>query len=77
MLELPEEKPKLNDFKAGVDLGVKTLAVVSCDGKFYKAKHINKSHKVRRLTKQLKHHQRAFSRKEKGSKNREKARKKV
>jgi putative transposase len=76
-MEVSATTPKLHDFSVGIDLGIKTLAVVSCDGKFYKAKNINKSHKVRRLTKQLKHHQRAFSRKEKGSKNREKARKKV
>jgi putative transposase len=65
--------PVLNDFSVGIDLGIKTLAVVSCQGKFYKAKNINKSHKAKRLEKQLKHLQRAFSRKKEGSNNRKKA----
>lgn len=60
---------KLNEHSIGIDLGVKTLAVVSCDGKFYKAKNINRSHKVVRLTKQLKHKQRVLARKQKGSAN--------
>ncbi|GHT02224.1 hypothetical protein AGMMS50276_31970 [Synergistales bacterium] len=74
--EVDPQPTKLNDYSVGIDLGVKTLAVVSCDGKFYKTKNINKSHKVRRLEKQLKRRQRALSRKQKGS-NRVKARLKV
>ena len=58
---------------AGIDLGVKTTAVVSCGGKIYKAKNINRSHRMVRRTKQLKHQQRALARKKKGSKNRKKA----
>lgn len=68
---------KLNEYSVGIDLGVKTLAVVSCDGKFYKAKNISRSHKVVRLTKQLKHKQRALARKQKGSANRRKVLKDV
>ena len=68
---------KLNEYSVGIDLGVKTLAVVSCDGKLYKAKNINRSHKVVRLTKQLKHKQRALARKQKGSANHRKALKDV
>lgn len=58
---------------AGIDLGVKTTAVVSCGGKIYKAKNINRSHRMVRRTKQLKHQQRALAQKKKGSKNRKKA----
>jgi len=76
-IEVPNEQRTLNDFSVGIDLGVKTLAVLSCQGKFYKSKNINRSHKMVRLDKQLKHQQRALSRKQKGSKNRIKAREKV
>jgi len=75
--EIVLQKPVLNDFSVGVDLGVKKLAVVSCQEKFFKAKNINRSHKMIRLGKQLKHQQRALARKKKGSKNRNKALKKV
>jgi putative transposase len=71
------QKPVLNDFSVGIDLGVKKLAVVSCQGKILKARNKNRSHKVIRLEKQLKHQQRAFARKKKGSLNRKKALKKV
>jgi putative transposase len=75
--EISKEISKLNNFSVGIDLGIKTLAVVSCQGNFYKAKNINRSHKMVRLEKQLKHQQRALSRKRKRSKNRKKALKKV
>ena len=64
---------QLHEYSVGIDLGVKTLAVASCDGKIYKAKNINRSHRVVRLTRQLKHKQRALARKQKGSANRRKA----
>ena len=48
-----------------------------CGGKKKVFKNINRSHRVRRLTRQLKHHQRALARKQKGSKNRFKERLKV
>jgi len=75
--EVPFAKADLTEHSVGIDLGVKTLAVVSCAGKFYKARNINKSHKTKRKIKQLEHLQRAFSRKQKDSKNREKALNKV
>ena len=53
----------------GIDVGVKSLAVVSCVGRKRVFRNINRSHKMRRLTRQLKHHQRILSRKKKGSKN--------
>ena len=54
------EKPVLNDFGIGVDLGVKKFAVCS-DGRFFT--NINKSVHVRRLEKSLKRQQRKLSRK--------------
>lgn len=72
-IEIQNNKIELNNYSVGIDLGVKTLAVASCDGKFYKAKNINKSYKMIRLNKQLKHKQREFARKEKDSNNRKKA----
>ena len=53
----------------GIDVGVKSLAVVSCGGRKRVFKNINRSHEMKRLSKQLKHHQRKLSRKQKGSKN--------
>ena len=59
----------LRDVNIGIDVGVKSLAVVSCGGRKRVFKNINRSHKMKRLNKQLKHHQRSLSRKKKGSKN--------
>ena len=67
---LPKEsKIILRDVKMGIDVGVKSLAVVSCGGRKRVFRNINRSHKMKRLNKQLKHHQRILSRKKKGSKN--------
>jgi putative transposase len=55
---------ELNDFAVGIDLGVKTLAVISYDnGKKKSFKNINKSKRVKKLKKRLKHYQREVSRK--------------
>ena len=59
----------LRDVNMGIDVGVKSLAVVSCGGRKRVFKNINRSHKMKRLIKQLKHHQRILSRRKKGSKN--------
>ena len=61
LVEEPEpEKPVLNDFGIGIDLGVKEFAVCS-DGRFFA--NINKSVHVRKLEKSLKRQQRKLSRK--------------
>ena len=61
LVKEPEpEKPVLNDFGIGIDLGVKEFAVCS-DGRFFA--NINKSVHVRRLEKSLKRQQRKLSRK--------------
>ena len=64
-----ESKIILRDVKMGIDVGVKSLAVVSCGRRKRVFKNINRSYKMRRLTRQLKHHQRILSGKKKGSKN--------
>ena len=65
-----ESEITLRDVRMGIDVGVKSLAVVSCGGHKRVFKNINRSHEMRRLNKQLRHHQRILSRKQKGSKNR-------
>ncbi len=68
-----EEIAKLppSDKKIGVDLGIETFASTSDGQKFGQPK------RIRRLRKKLARLQRQHSRKQKGSKNREKARRKV
>lgn len=63
-IECENQAQTFNDFAVGIDLGVKTLAVVSYDnGKIKKFKNINKTKRVRKLKKRLKHFQRKVSRK--------------
>ena len=59
----------LRDINMGIDVGVKSLAVLSCGGHKRVFKNINRNYKMKRLNKQLKHRQRSLSRKKKGSKN--------
>ena len=61
------EKPQLNDFGLGIDLGVKEFAVIS-NGAV--KKNINKTAKLRKIEKQLKREQRCLSRKYEGLKKR-------
>ena len=61
LVEEPEpEKPVLNNFGIGIDLGLKEFAVCS-DSKFFV--NINKSAHIRKLEKSLKRQQRKLSRK--------------
>lgn len=61
LVEVDEpSKPVLNSFGYGIDLGLKSFAIIS-NGKVYK--NINKTSKVRRLEKKLKREQRKLSRK--------------
>lgn len=54
------EKPQLNDFGLGIDLGIKEFAVIS-NGTI--KKNINKTVKLKKIEKQLKREQRCLSRK--------------
>ena len=58
--EQEQQKPVLNDFGIGIDLGIKDFAIYS-NGKTYK--NINKSSQIRKLEKKLERAQRSLSRK--------------
>ena len=61
LIDMPNtNKPELNDFGLGIDLGVKEFAVIS-NGII--KKNINKSARLRKLEKQLKREQHCLSRK--------------
>lgn len=61
LIDVPDtEKPQLNTFGLGIDLGIKEFAVMS-NG--IVKKNINKTAKLRKLKKQLKREQRCLSRK--------------
>lgn len=67
--EKEQEKPQLNDFGLGIDLGVKEFAVMS-NGSV--KKNINKTKRVKKLEKKLKREQRCLSRKYEDLKKRNK-----
>lgn len=60
-IEVEDKKEQLNNFTVGVDLGIKTLSVTNIDE--LDTKNINKTAKVKKLTKKLKRLQRQCSRK--------------
>lgn len=60
-IEIEVEKEQLNNFTVGVDLGIKALAITNVDE--LDAKNINKTARIKRLTKKLKRRQRQCSRK--------------
>ncbi|MDF2885397.1 MAG: transposase [Clostridiaceae bacterium] len=60
-IEMENGKEPLNDFSVGVDLGIRDLAITNIDE--LDTKNINKTAKVRILTKELKRLQRQCSRK--------------
>lgn len=62
-LEYENQVQELNDYNVGIDLGVKDLATISYGGNSKVYHNINKSKKMKELTKRLKHLQRAISRK--------------
>ena len=72
-MEVESQDYVLGDYSVGVDLGIKHLAVVSCAGTHLVFDNINKTRRVKRLKRQLKHAQRMASKKKKRSKNQEKA----
>jgi len=70
-------KPELNDYCVGIDLGVKTLATISCNGQKSAIPNVNKTKEVKRLEKRVKREQRKAARREKRSKNQNKAYKQI
>ena len=71
-MEVENQDYALNDYSVGVDLGIKTLATVSCNGEKLVFPNINKTSKVKSIKKQLKKVQRKFSKRKKGSANKRK-----
>ena len=70
LIDIPDtEKPQLNNFGLGIDLGIKEFAIVS-NGMTYK--NINKTAKLKKIEKQLKREQRCLSRKYEDLKKRNK-----
>ena len=70
LIDVPDaEKPQLNDFGLGIDLGIKDFTVIS-NGTVKKNR--NKSVKLKKLEKQLKREQRCLSRKYEDLKKRSK-----
>lgn len=62
-MERENQTSMLTDKVMGIDLGVKELAVAAVDGEELVYHNINKSEKMRRLNKRLKHIQRGIARK--------------
>lgn len=62
-LECENQVRQLNDYSMGIDLGVKDLAVVSYGDNSLVFHNINKSSKIKKLNRELKHLQRSISRK--------------
>lgn len=73
-IDVEENNQELNDFSLGIDLGVKHFVTTSQKDVF---ENINKSLRIRKLTKRLKLYQRKLSKTQKASKNRRKILKKI
>lgn len=71
--EVENQDIKLGDYCVGVDVGIKTLAVVNSGIQTVKIKNINKSGKVKSAEKRHKRLQRQISRRQDNSKNKAKA----
>ena len=62
-MKCENQTPALTDKTMGIDLGVKELAVVACGEEQKTFHNINKSKRMKRLEKKIKHKQRSLSRK--------------
>lgn len=69
-MECEKQTPILNEYALGIDLGIKELAVVACNGKQFIYHNINKSKKIRDLQKRISYYQKAVFRKYEQSKKR-------
>lgn len=69
-MEYENQVQNTNDFSMGIDLGIKELAVVSCNNQEYVFHNINKSKKMRNIEKRIKHIQKSMSRKYRQNKKR-------
>lgn len=62
-MEYENQVQNTNEFSMGIDLGIKELAVVSCNNQEYVFHNINKSKKMRDIENKIKHIQRSMNRK--------------
>ena len=62
-LEIESQEKELNDYKLGIDLGIKEQAVCFCNDKSYFFSNINKDEKMKKLFNEVKLLQRSISRK--------------
>jgi putative transposase len=69
-MECESQARNTNDFSMGIDLGIKELAVVSCNNQEHVFHNINKSKKMRNIESKIKHVQRSMSRKYRQNKER-------
>lgn len=69
-MEYENQVQNTNDFSMGIDLGIKELAVVSCNNQEYIFHNINKSKRLRDIEKRIKYVQRSMSRKFRQNKER-------
>ena len=76
-MEALQIKPQLTEKCIGIDLGLKTLATISCDGEIIKIKNINKTKRIMGLEKKLRRVQQKAARRVKGSKNQQKVNEQV
>lgn len=72
-VETDENQVLLSDYSCGVDVGIKNLATVSCNGEVKTYKNINKTSVMKKKQKKLKRLQRKLSKCQKDSKRRQKA----
>ena len=76
-ITLQQQPVELNDCEMGVDVGIDTLAAVSCGDSDLIYKHVNKEKRVKRLEWRIRHTQRELSRRVRGSNRYEKTRVKL
>lgn len=72
-VETDENQVQLNSYSCGVDVGIKNLATVSCNGKIKVYKNINKMAAMKKKQKKLKRLQRKVSKCQKDSRRKQKA----
>lgn len=73
VVETDENQVVLNDYSCGVDVGIKNLATVSCNGEVKVYENINKTISMKKKQKRLKRLNRQLSKCQKKSKRRQKA----
>nr|CAI9751410.1 transposase [uncultured phage]CAI9752296.1 transposase [uncultured phage] len=73
VVETDENQVQLNNYSCGVDVGIKNLATVSCNGEVKVYKNINKTAAMKKKQKKLKRLQRKLSKCQKDSKRKQKA----